>query len=71
MTRVRGNDSGNLSAMKFEFSTKGISDFFPSTIASKLMANDPGENGSCIEETAERLELSGPLSSDRRSLRRE
>lgn len=64
------DDSGSLSATKLAFSTRGMSDLLPSRTASKLMAKDPGEKGSCIEEAAEGLVLYSSLSSDRPNLRR-
>lgn len=65
---MSGGESSSLSVLRFGISTRGISDLSPSTIASRLMAKDPGEKGSWMEEAAEGLVLSCSLSLDGRSL---
>lgn len=59
---VSGCDSGSFSERQLEFSRQlWPSDPFPSTTASRLMAKDPGLNGSCIEGGIDALRLSSSL----------
>lgn len=62
VTLVSGGDSGNFSERQLELSRQlRPSESFPSTTASRLMAKDPGLNGSCIEGGIDALRLSSSL----------